>query len=76
MSPHSRGRSQEGETCLCGFPEAPLLAPFPRLGRGVSAEVISSWNAGPDALRGPLVNEAKSGPECLMAEAEGEPGAR
>ena len=76
MSPHSRGRSQEGETYLWGHLEAPLLAPFPGLGRGVSAEVVSSWNAGPDALRNHLVNEAKSGPECLMAEAQGEPGAR
>ena len=42
----------------------------------MSAEVVSSWNAGPDALRDHLVNEAKSGPECLMAEAQGEPGAR
>ena len=42
----------------------------------MSAGVISSWNAGLDALRGHLVNEAKSGLECLMVEAQGEPGAR
>ena len=59
-----------------GFQKPFYLAPFPGLGRGVSAGVISSWNAGLDALRGHLVNEAKSGLDCLMVEAQGEPGAR